>query len=66
VDGIDVARSACYPRLDLNASVGRDNDRITSRLAEPNLSTSRTGVALNSFDGLPDQERNTSAEIVLN
>jgi outer membrane protein, adhesin transport system len=31
VDAVDVARAGYLPRLDLTASVGRDDDRITSR-----------------------------------
>jgi adhesin transport system outer membrane protein len=30
-DAVDVARSGFYPRLDVNANVGRDSDRITNR-----------------------------------
>ena len=45
VDGIDVARAAYRPRVDLNASAGRDSDRITARSPE-GQSLSRSGVAL--------------------
>ena len=42
---IDVARGGYYPRLDLSASVGRENDRISSRNPE-SASLSRSGAAL--------------------
>jgi adhesin transport system outer membrane protein len=45
LDAVDVASGAFRPRLDLNASVGRDSDRITSRNPE-SQSLSRTGVGL--------------------
>lgn len=55
VDGIDVARAAYRPRVDLNASAGRDSDRITSRSPE-GQSLSRNGVSLSLnqllWDGL--------------
>ena len=55
LDAVDVARSAYRPRVDLTASVGRDQDRITSRNPE-SQSLSRTGVGLNLtqllWDGL--------------
>ena len=45
LDASAAARAAYLPRVDLNASVGRDNDRITSRSPETN-SQSRTGVGV--------------------
>ena len=55
IDAVDVARAAYRPRLDMTANVGKDNDRITSRLPE-SQSLSRNGVALNLtqllWDGL--------------
>jgi adhesin transport system outer membrane protein len=52
---IDVARGGYFPRLDLSASVGRENDRISSRNPE-SASLSRSGVALSLsqmlWDGL--------------
>ena len=42
---IDAARGGLYPKLDLEASAGRTNDRITTRNPE-GQSLSRTGVAL--------------------
>ena len=42
---IDAARGGLYPKLDLEASAGRTNDRITTRSPE-GQSLSRTGVAL--------------------
>ncbi|WP_294636944.1 TolC family outer membrane protein [uncultured Aquabacterium sp.] len=49
----DVARGGFLPRVDLNASVGRDRDRITSRDPE-NRSLSRNGVALSATQMLWD------------
>lgn len=55
IDAVDVARAAYRPRIDLNASVGRDSDRITPRVPE-SQSLSRTGVGLSLtqllWDGL--------------
>ncbi len=52
---MDVARAAYRPRVDVTASVGQDNDRITSRNPEAQ-SLSRSGVGLNLtqllWDGL--------------
>ncbi len=45
VDATDVARAAYYPKLDLNASVGHDSDRITSRVPE-SQSLNRRGASL--------------------
>ena len=54
-DAVDAARGGLLPRLDLNASVGQDNDRITTR--DPaTQSLSRHGVGLSVtqllWDGL--------------
>ena len=58
IDAVDVARAAYFPRLDLNASVGRDSDRITARSPE-SQTLSRNGVALSLtqllWDGLGTQ-----------
>jgi adhesin transport system outer membrane protein len=55
----DVARGGYYPRVDLDASVGRDRNRITTRDPE-SLSLSRNGVALSAnqllWDGLATQK----------
>ena len=52
---VDVARGQYLPSVDLSASVGRDNDRITSR-TPASQSLSRTGLALSAsqilWDGL--------------
>ncbi|WP_235835064.1 TolC family outer membrane protein [Piscinibacter terrae] len=45
IDAVDVARGAYYPRVDLNASVGHDSDKITSRSPEAQ-SLNRTGTSL--------------------
>ena len=55
LDAVDVARGAYLPRVDLTASIGQDNDRISSR--NPSTQTlSRTAVGLNLtqllWDGL--------------
>ena len=51
----DVARGGFYPRVDLSASVGRDQDRITSRTPD-SQSLTRNGLALSAsqvlWDGL--------------
>ncbi|AWI54008.1 hypothetical protein DEH84_11660 [Aquabacterium olei] len=51
----DVARGGFYPRIDLGASVGRDQDRITSRTPD-SQSLTRHGLALSAsqmlWDGL--------------
>lgn len=58
VDSVDVARAAYFPRLDLNASAGRDSDRITLRAPE-SQNLNRNGVALSLtqllWDGLGTQ-----------
>ena len=58
-DAVDVARGGYYPRLDLNASVGRDRDRILGRTPE-DQSLSRNGVALSLrqllWDGLSTRQ----------
>lgn len=58
IDAVDIARAAYRPRLDLNASVGRDSDRISSRSPEGE-SLSRNGIALSLtqllWDGLGTQ-----------
>ena len=54
-DGVDVARSAWRPRVDLNASIGRDTNRITSQVPE-SQTINRSGAALSLtqllWDGL--------------
>jgi adhesin transport system outer membrane protein len=54
-NGIDVARGALLPRVDLEARLAHDRDRITSRLPESGRLT-HNGVALNVnqtlWDGL--------------
>jgi len=58
-DAVDAARGGYYPRLDLNASVGRDRDTISSRTPETQ-SLSRTGASLSLtqllWDGLATQK----------
>jgi len=44
-DAVDVVRGGYYPRVDLNANVGRDRDNITSRSPETQ-SLSRTSASL--------------------
>ncbi len=44
-DAIDVVRGGLLPRLDLDASVGRDRTRITSRVP-PTQNINRTGIGL--------------------
>ena len=44
-DGVDVARSAWLPRVDLSANVGRDSNRITTQNPETQ-SINRSGAAL--------------------
>lgn len=55
-DAVDVARGGFLPRVDLNASVGRDNDRITGRLPDEtqSLNRSQLGLSLTQllWDGL--------------
>lgn len=55
---IDVARGAYYPRVDLNADVGRTRDRIDTRSPQ-DQSLSRSGVGLSLtqllWDGLATQ-----------
>ncbi len=57
-DAVDVARGALRPRVDLNASVGIDQDKITSRQPESE-SLRRTGLGLSLtqllWDGLGTQ-----------
>jgi adhesin transport system outer membrane protein len=57
-DAVDAARGGLLPRLDLNASVGVDRDRITSRLPQ-NETLNRRGAALTLtqllWDGLGTQ-----------
>jgi len=45
IDAVDVARAAYYPRVDVNATVGHDSDKITSRSPEVQ-SLSRAGASL--------------------
>jgi outer membrane protein, adhesin transport system len=55
VDAVDVARSGYLPRLDLNANVGRDSDRNTSRSPETqNLNRREAGLTLTQllWDGM--------------
>ena len=44
-DAVDVARGGFLPRVDLNASVGKDNDRINGRLPTESQSLTRSAVA---------------------
>ena len=44
-DAVDAARAAYYPRLDLNASGGRDRDNINGRNPE-SQSINRAGASL--------------------
>lgn len=57
---IDVARGAYYPRVDLNADVGRTRDRIDTRTPQDH-SLSRRGVGLSVtqllWDGLQTQSQ---------
>ena len=57
-DAVDAARGGYYPRLDLNASVGRDRDSINSRTPE-DQSLHRSGASLSLtqllWDGLATQ-----------
>ncbi|MEP6872964.1 MAG: TolC family protein, partial [Burkholderiales bacterium] len=55
VDAVDVARAGYLPRLDLNANVGRDSDRITTRTPETqNLNRREAGLTLTQllWDGM--------------
>ncbi|HUG25134.1 TolC family outer membrane protein [Piscinibacter sp.] len=58
LDAVDIARAAYRPRLDLSASVGRDQDNISSRSPQ-SQSLSRHGVGLSLtqllWDGLGTQ-----------
>ncbi|WP_298831221.1 TolC family outer membrane protein [uncultured Piscinibacter sp.] len=55
-DAVDAARGGFLPRVDLNASVGRDEDRITGRLPDETQSLNRSqfGLSLTQllWDGL--------------
>ncbi len=55
-DAVQVARGGFLPRVDLNASAGRDSDRITGRLPDESASLTRSqvGVSLTQllWDGL--------------
>ncbi len=55
-DAVDVARGGFLPRVDLNASVGKDNDRINGRLPTESQSLTRSAVGLSLtqllWDGL--------------
>lgn len=55
VNAVDIARGGLFPRLDLDASAGRDRDRITTRDPESaRLDRTRVGLTLNQllWDGL--------------
>ncbi len=55
MDAVDVARSAYRPRVDLTASVGKDNDRISTRTpVSQTLTRSAMGLNLTQllWDGL--------------
>jgi len=58
-DAVEAARGGYYPRLDLNASVGRDRDTIGGR-TPADQSISRTGASLTLsqllWDGLATQK----------
>jgi adhesin transport system outer membrane protein len=58
-DAVDIARSGYYPRLDLNASAGRDRDTISGRTPEEQ-SLTRTGYSLTLsqllWDGMATQK----------
>lgn len=57
-DAVDAARGGYYPRLDLNASAGRDRDRITSRNpADQSLNRAGASLTLSQllWDGLATQ-----------
>ena len=58
-DAVDAARGGYYPRLDLNASVGRDRDTVKGRTPS-DQSLSRTGASLTLsqllWDGLATQK----------
>ncbi len=55
-DAVDVARGGFLPRVDLNASAGRDSDRITGRLPDESDSRNRSQIGLSLtqllWDGL--------------
>ncbi len=59
---VDVARGQYLPSVDLTASIGRDNDRITSR-SPTSQSLSRTGLALSAsqilWDGMATRQEVT-------
>ena len=56
LDAVDVARAGFRPRVDLAASVGRDNDRFANRLPDASQTLIRRQVGLNLtqllWDGL--------------
>jgi outer membrane protein, adhesin transport system len=56
VDAVDVARAGYLPKVDLQASIGRDNDRFNNRLPQESqsLTRSQVGVSLTQllWDGL--------------
>lgn len=55
VNGVDIARGGLFPRLDLDASIGRDRDRYEAGVTtESSLSRSRVGLTLTQllWDGL--------------
>jgi outer membrane protein, adhesin transport system len=52
-DAVDVVRGGLRPRVDVDAVVGRTNDRLTSRLPE-SQSLNHTGVALSATQLLWD------------
>ncbi|MBC7954419.1 MAG: TolC family outer membrane protein [Cytophagales bacterium] len=58
-DAVDAARGGYYPRVDLNASVGRDRDTLSTRTPETQ-SLSRNGASLSLtqllWDGLATQK----------
>jgi adhesin transport system outer membrane protein len=55
-DAVDVVRGGFLPRVDLNASVGTERDRIDTRTPDQTLSVSRSAVGLSLtqllWDGL--------------
>jgi len=58
IDAVDLARAAYFPRLDLNAAVGHDSDKITSRSPETqSLGRASSALTLTQllWDGLGTQ-----------